>query len=507
MKTNATRFCYGGVALFLCLVFFSMAARCQPYYGGITACATNQSDFAELTDVTMDSFSSADPNHSLWQTSKTYHGMPYGTYSDSLSYDSNSPPSRTADFTLAESGNSVIDLGACNIYGYVATAPGGGVVGNNNSIGDLDWVYDGTIGIEPGHFETNMTVVFHSETLPAPITASQTHWWPVPTAPGGSTNIGGVTYSLLITNQAANSNFVYYSMNELTQSIFIDASNVVLYLTNGISLNGSGLLMLNSNSDVQIYSSGNILIHYPAGISNVTENAHALSIYDVAGYSDTFSFSGNFGPAFIYAPSTVIELSGGGASSDFVGAIVCYDFSDAGHINFHYDESLSGESLPIAPWITQQPTNQIVELGSNATFSVVAGGPSRAYQWFFSQGLASSAILCATNTSLIITNVQSANAGDYSVVISDAFGSVTSSLASLVVYTNATATLSTAFNPTNGQFQLTVNNIGNVVGMPYIIEASTNLTDWVPIWTNASPFSYKETNSFPDRYYRVVFNP
>lgn len=283
----------------------------------------------------MDSFNSADPNHSVWQTGMTYHGMPYGVYSDSLSYNSNSLPSRTANFWLATDGQ-IINVGTANIYGYVDTAPGGTAnIGADGSVGDLNWVYDEP-GIEPGHVEDNMNVSFSSRNLPVPVTASQTNWWPIPTAPGGSTNIGGVTYSLLITNQLANSNFVYYSIGQLTQNIFIDASNVVLYLTNGMGLAGSIRFTLNSNADVSIYSSGNISVSGTGGIANLTQNALALRIYDVAGYTNlTFSFPGSFGAALVYAPNSSVRFLGGGSAAySVIGAIFCENLSVNGHYIF-----------------------------------------------------------------------------------------------------------------------------------------------------------------------------
>lgn len=136
----------------------------------------------------------------------------------------------------------------------------------------------------------------------------------------------------------------------------------------------------------------------------------------------------------------------------------------------------------------------------------MAGGSSLTYQWLFSQGGAGNPINGATNTSLTITNVQSASAGDYYVAISNPYGSVTDSLATLIIYTNAAATLSGAFDAANGQFQLFVQNVTAFGGrMPYTLQASTNLTDWAPITTNGTPFVYTETNSFPQRYYRALF--
>jgi hypothetical protein len=49
-------------------------------------------------------------------------------------------------------------------------------------------------------------------------------------------------------------------------------------------------------------------------------------------------------------------------------------------------------------------------------------------------------------------------------------------------------------------------------GPDYMIEASTNLIDWQPIWTTnppVLPFLYTDTNSpaFPNRFYRIRLGP
>ena len=492
----------------------------------------------------MDSFNSTDPNHSIWQTGMTYHGMPYGVYSDSLSYNSNSLPSRTADFTVATDG-SLINAGNANIYGYVNTAPGGNAqIAAYGSVGDLNWVYGGTFGIEPGHSADNMNADFLSTQLPNPaINGWQKGWLTIPSPPSGAViNIGGTwtnsagtwelvggrhytnsgsgftlpspgggtaTYSSVITNRIQNTNYVYYSVNTLNKSLFIDAPYVVLYCTNGIDyLSPSDYLTLNTNADISIYITGNI--ENRGTIDNGADYARAFNIYDVAGYTNlAFSFASSFGPALIYAPSSSVSFSGGGASSyEFVGAIVCDNFVVNGHYNFHFDESLGSEFLPIPPWIIQQPTNQIVQVGSNATFNVVVGSATGPYQWYFSRGGAGTPINGATNTSLTITNVQLSDAGSYSVEMFNPYGSIITSPAWLTVYTNAAANLFGAFDAANGQFQLLVQNVSAIGGrMPYTLQASTNLTNWVPILTNGTPFVYTETNSFPQRYYRAVFSP
>ena len=83
--------------------------------------------------------------------------------------------------------------------------------------------------------------------------------------------------------------------------------------------------------------------------------------------------------------------------------------------------------------LTQQPTNQSVQIGSNTAFSVVANGqPTLNYQWRFN----GQNLVGQTAASLSITSVQFANAGGYSVVVTNAYGSVTSAVAQLTVFTN-----------------------------------------------------------------------
>ena len=543
MKTSALRFSHGGLAFCLCLVFFSFAARCQPTYGGITA-----NSYVDLNTANgpLDSFNSADPDHSIWQTGMTYRGMPYGVYSDSLSYSSNNLPSRTSDFTVATDG-SIIGVNNAEIYGYVNTAPGGSAsINRNGSVGDLNWVYDGNTGIEPGHAETNMNVAFDSDSLPNPAANGwQTTWRPVPASlpvgafieiggtwtniEGAWSNVGGtryeadnsgtvslptpgatnvfVTYSMVITNMVQNTNSVYCSIGQLSRNIFVDAPNVVLYCTNGISLSGTNCFTLNTNADVTVYTSGNISESGNATINNGSDYAKAFSIYDVAGYTNlSFSFTGNgLRSALIYAPSSVVSFGGGGSASySFIGAIFCNAFSVYGHYSFHYDESLSGGSFPIPPWIIEQPTNQTVLAHTSANFNVVAGGGPTAYQWYFSQGAVSNAIAGATNASLTITNVPLTDAGSYSVVVGNAFGARVSSQASLTVNPNPAAILSVALNPTNQQVYVEVNGF---TGAIYALQFSTNLTDWVTVWYGEGSFTNVDLNDSPQRYYRAVFDP
>ena len=58
----------------------------------------------------------------------------------------------------------------------------------------------------------------------------------------------------------------------------------------------------------------------------------------------------------------------------------------------------------------------------------------------------------------------------------------------------------------NGQFTLTVSGSSD---QECIIQASTNLVNWVPVWTNRPPFTYTDANAgqFNQRFYRSIPAP
>ncbi len=102
----------------------------------------------------------------------------------------------------------------------------------------------------------------------------------------------------------------------------------------------------------------------------------------------------------------------------------------AGEIAAIYNAGGAGKCVGTPPTITTQPTNQTVTVGGTATFAVVATGtPLFSYQW----SVNSTNIADATNASLTLANVQLNQAGGYSVVVSNAFGSTNSVTATLTV--------------------------------------------------------------------------
>ena len=94
----------------------------------------------------------------------------------------------------------------------------------------------------------------------------------------------------------------------------------------------------------------------------------------------------------------------------------------------------AGSAAPMAasaPAITVQPTNQLAYIGNSATLSVTATGTAPlSYQWFFN----GTAVGGASASSYTITGLTTNAAGGYKVAVTNPYGSVTSSVATLAVY-------------------------------------------------------------------------
>jgi hypothetical protein len=87
-------------------------------------------------------------------------------------------------------------------------------------------------------------------------------------------------------------------------------------------------------------------------------------------------------------------------------------------------------TLQNLPAIVGQPESRTNYAGTPVTFSVSASGPAPlSYQW----RKADNTLPGATNSSFSLTAVSGADAGDYSVAVSNSFGAVTSQVATLVV--------------------------------------------------------------------------
>jgi hypothetical protein len=153
------------------------------------------------------------------------------------------------------------------------------------------------------------------------------------------------------------------------------------------------------------------------------------------------------------------------------------------------------------PVITGQPTSVIALVGDNVSFNVTAtSAVPPAYQWYFN----SNSLPAATGATLNLSSVTTNEAGAYYVTVSNLAGVVTSTMATLSVYTTTVPVMTIHYT----QHVATVGLIG-VPTYTYAIEASDDLLSWTAVQTNQSPFSLVETNSPPigNRFYRGIHLP
>jgi hypothetical protein len=116
------------------------------------------------------------------------------------------------------------------------------------------------------------------------------------------------------------------------------------------------------------------------------------------------------------------------------------------------------------PMITQQPQSRSVAAGGMAIFSVTAQGtPPLAYQWLHN----GTPVSGATSGALVVTNVQPALEGEYTVRVSNNFGAITSLVANLSI--SAVPVIIAQPQPTNVFVGATVTFTVGVSGSPPLV--------------------------------------
>ncbi len=157
--------------------------------------------------------------------------------------------------------------------------------------------------------------------------------------------------------------------------------------------------------------------------------------------------------------------------------------------------------FPIQPVITQSPHALAVLAGQAASFSVAATGPGVGYQWIFNNTMISGASLPVLGW----TNVAANQAGSYWVVVTNAYGSATSSVAPLSISMSPYLMIQAG---NGGVLQL---GASSVTGLTYVVVSATNLMapTWLPVMTNSTGVSgairYAPAPGSPSQFFRVLF--
>ncbi len=159
-----------------------------------------------------------------------------------------------------------------------------------------------------------------------------------------------------------------------------------------------------------------------------------------------------------------------------------------------------------APYITAQPQDKTGKIGGSATFNVSAGGTAPfSYQWQFN----GADIAGATTNSYTLTNLQTNDAGSYSVTVTNVAGSITSSNAMLTVVPPQPPRFELISQLPGGSAHLF---LSGEIDSVYEIHGSTNLLDWSPLGTvtntsDMSEFIDSSASTVSSRYYRAKSVP
>jgi hypothetical protein len=171
------------------------------------------------------------------------------------------------------------------------------------------------------------------------------------------------------------------------------------------------------------------------------------------------------------------------------------------------------------PIIAVQPLGLSVQNGGTAILTATAVSiTSMQFTWLLNgkpvstsnTTVANVAVpLVGTVSTLTVNNISPAAEGNYSVVIKNGVGSVTSSNAVVVVLASAVSNVvdivATGTGLTTDGFKI---QLSGPAGSNYVIQASSDLKNWTPIFTNPAPggslsFTDAAASTLPFRYYRA----
>jgi autotransporter-associated beta strand protein len=157
-------------------------------------------------------------------------------------------------------------------------------------------------------------------------------------------------------------------------------------------------------------------------------------------------------------------------------------------------------ALPSSPTVIQQPQPQTILIGQNASFSANAVGTQPlSYQWYLN---ANTPVTGAQAKTLTLVNTTASNAGDYTLVVTNLYGSTTSAVAALTLL--PPPALSSQI--TSSGYQL---SSVTIPGITFEVQASTDLTNWTIIFTNRSDTNgfllFNDTPANPIRFFRLLF--
>lgn len=194
-------------------------------------------------------------------------------------------------------------------------------------------------------------------------------------------------------------------------------------------------------------------------------------------------------------------------SNIFIGYWDYYtSVSDNAALSFGLVDNVRVERLftNVPPYITLQPESAAAATGNNVQFDVTAGGTAAlSYQWRFN----GTNIAGATGSTYTRLNAQAVHAGNYSVVITNSSGSVTSAVATFTLTPSVPLQFTSIAALPDGKVSL---GLTGDPGFSVQLQTSTNLTDWSVLTNLANPagtlvYTNEPSGSVPYQFFRALY--
>jgi uncharacterized repeat protein (TIGR03803 family) len=291
-------------------------------------------------------------------------------------------------------------------------------------------------------------------------------------SPASGTNVSSYTLTNVGTNQAGN-----YSVKVVNGNGNATSSNAILTVV-----------------------SPPVITAQPASRTNAANSAATFSVTVSSLSALSYQWQQNGtnlvnGGKFSGATTNTLTITGVSSNEAAIYSVAVTNL--AGNV------ASSNATLTVVypPVITAQPPGQRIVLGNGVAFNVAVSGTAPFnYQWRFNAGN----LLNATNASYAISAVGTNHTGNYSVVVTNFAGSVTSSNALLVVLVPP----SLALQLWSGYPLL---NLNGMLSNNFTVQYSPDLTgtNWITLQTFSnllvSPYQFLDPDGAgePARFYRV----
>ena len=350
-------------------------------------------------------------------------------------------------------------------------------------------------------YSTNISITIIANSGTAPVITNQ---------PVSLTNNVSSNAAFTVTAGTAPLHYQWYFN---TNTALLNATNTSLTLTNIQLTNTGNYRVIITNSSGSVTSSfATLTVWQPPIIAN-----DLLSLTNLVSSNATLTINASGTPALKYqwyfntntsllnATNTSLTLTNLQLTNAGIYSVILTN--SAGSVT----SSFAKLTVWQPPVITNAPVGFTSVAGGSGSLGVIAGGfPALAYQWRITTNLITSSLASGTNASLNFTNLRACQAGAYTIILTNSAGSVTSSIANLVVTNPAPPVAGGSFQGgTKFQFTFTpIAGLTNTVLTNGLLAGGTwdVFTNYPPTATPI-PITISNNPTAPSLFYRLLIVP